>query len=106
MTTLRWLFFLVAMLCAWDFATPVLPTAEGVDWDEEEDATQGSSRALARPGIRRHPVPQRPMNSGTIARLRGLSRLGRPSERDQQSFAPPPRGRTEPAAVDSLSEDH
>jgi hypothetical protein len=107
MTTLRWLFFLVAVLSAWDFATPVLPIAEGVDWDEEEDATSGSRRFLARPGIEQHAVPEKPMQDrSAAARFRSLSRRTRPPERDQQSLAPPPRARNEAAAVDSPSEDH
>src|SRR6266496_25291 len=53
----RLVFFLVSLFCVWDFATPVVPTAQAIEWDEEEEVVRTNQSA---PGRTRRPSIRRP----------------------------------------------
>jgi hypothetical protein len=103
--TLRILLFVVCALCAWDFATPLVPLAEGVQWDDEEEGLRGSerSRHLVSPAHHRT-SHQRTTTSGIKQRF--LARAIRHPQPGQHPASHYPRARLSAAMADPSSEDH
>ena len=94
-------------VCAWDFATPVVPGAVTLEWDDEEEAARGRPRHAHRPSEPRSRRASAPVRAGAraadqraIVRARGLT--DRPSE----TAVPRPRARLRSAVLASPSEDH
>ena len=101
----RLVFFLVSLFCVWDFATPVVPTAQAIEWDEEEEVVRTNQSAPGRPsGASRRLASEDPAAAGIKTRL--LARMARPASRSASAPVRHPRARPDAAPVDSPSEDH
>src|SRR5215813_9665313 len=60
MTALR-VVLLVLLTAALDLATPVVPTANGLAWDDDEEVVHlRRHRVPSRPALAQDPVPSRP----------------------------------------------